>query len=363
MKISEVIRKYRKEKQFTQEDVANYLGVTAPAVNKWENGNSFPDISLLAPIARLLGISTDTLLSYQEDLTEKEIEQITKEISDRIKKEDYHTVFTWAMKKVQEYPNCDRLVLTVAQLLDSYRLILNEEQPDQYDKFICELYKRSLNSEDHDIVQSALAALFTYSISKSKYEQAQEYLNQIPKQGFNPNRFQAVLYDRQGKTTEAYELFERMLFSGYGEISWALQGIYGLSMKEGNTAKAQRIVEKQKQLAGLLEMGKYMEAAPEWDLAVFRKDKEEALRVLKDLIHGVNDMDAYKHSQLYSHMKFSESGSEHIAFMLKKGFEEDDGIDFLVDDERFKGLMKELQNIVNDKMEFGKPSLRKNKTI
>lgn len=74
MRIGEVIRKYRKEKQLTQEEMANYLGITAPAVNKWENGNSSPDISLLAPIARLLGISTDILLSYQEDLTEKEIE-------------------------------------------------------------------------------------------------------------------------------------------------------------------------------------------------------------------------------------------------------------------------------------------------
>lgn len=40
MKIGEVIRKYRKEKDLTQEQMANYLGVSAPAVNKWENGDS-----------------------------------------------------------------------------------------------------------------------------------------------------------------------------------------------------------------------------------------------------------------------------------------------------------------------------------
>jgi putative transcriptional regulator len=38
MKINEVIRKYRKEGNLTQEQIANYLGVTAPAVNKWVNG-------------------------------------------------------------------------------------------------------------------------------------------------------------------------------------------------------------------------------------------------------------------------------------------------------------------------------------
>lgn len=40
MNLGEVIRTYRKEKQMTQEEMAGYLGVTAPAVNKWEKGVS-----------------------------------------------------------------------------------------------------------------------------------------------------------------------------------------------------------------------------------------------------------------------------------------------------------------------------------
>ena len=66
MQIGQIIREYRKKNELTQEEMANRLGVTAPAVNKWENGNSMPDITLLAQIARLLGISLDTLLSFQE---------------------------------------------------------------------------------------------------------------------------------------------------------------------------------------------------------------------------------------------------------------------------------------------------------
>ena len=86
MQIGTVIRKYRKEKNMTQEEMASYLGVTAPAVNKWENGNACPDIMLLAPIARLLGISTDTLLSYREELTKQEIANISNEIGKRDRK-------------------------------------------------------------------------------------------------------------------------------------------------------------------------------------------------------------------------------------------------------------------------------------
>lgn len=65
MKIGDVIKKYRRKLGLTQEEMANRLGVTTPAVNKWENNNTTPDIGLLAPIARLLGITTDTLLSLR----------------------------------------------------------------------------------------------------------------------------------------------------------------------------------------------------------------------------------------------------------------------------------------------------------
>lgn len=40
MKIHEIIRKQRKERGLTQEELARYLGVSAPAVNKWEKGVS-----------------------------------------------------------------------------------------------------------------------------------------------------------------------------------------------------------------------------------------------------------------------------------------------------------------------------------
>ena len=55
--------------------MAACLGVTTPAVNKWEKGNTLPDITLLVPIARLLGITTDELLSFKIELADEEINQ------------------------------------------------------------------------------------------------------------------------------------------------------------------------------------------------------------------------------------------------------------------------------------------------
>ena len=49
MDLSENIRRLRKEKGLTQEQVAQALGVTAGAVNKWERSASCPDLALLSP--------------------------------------------------------------------------------------------------------------------------------------------------------------------------------------------------------------------------------------------------------------------------------------------------------------------------
>ena len=93
MDIGSIIKKYRKNIGLTQEEMANRLGVTTPAVNKWENGNSNPDIELLAPIARLLNISLDTLLSFHEKLTDAEIEEIIMEMDNMFSKEGYEKTY------------------------------------------------------------------------------------------------------------------------------------------------------------------------------------------------------------------------------------------------------------------------------
>ena len=63
MQIHEIIRTRRTALGLTQEQLAGKLGVSAPAVNKWERGNSYPDITLIEPLAQALDISVMELLS------------------------------------------------------------------------------------------------------------------------------------------------------------------------------------------------------------------------------------------------------------------------------------------------------------
>lgn len=74
MQIGTVIRKYRKEKDMTQEEMASYLGVTAPAVNKWENGMSVPDSDMLISISEVLETPVSILLG--ETIVETKISDL-----------------------------------------------------------------------------------------------------------------------------------------------------------------------------------------------------------------------------------------------------------------------------------------------
>ena len=64
MNIGKVISERRKLLGFTQQSLSQRLNVSAQAISKWENGTSYPDVTLLPQLAAILSISIDSLLGY-----------------------------------------------------------------------------------------------------------------------------------------------------------------------------------------------------------------------------------------------------------------------------------------------------------
>lgn len=62
-KIGCFIAALRREKGWTQRELATWLGVTDKAVSRWETGKGLPDIALLRPLSEALGVSINELLS------------------------------------------------------------------------------------------------------------------------------------------------------------------------------------------------------------------------------------------------------------------------------------------------------------
>ena len=73
MQIGAQIAALRKARGMTQEQLAAQLGVSAPAVSKWETDSSYPDITLLCPLARALGVNVDELLQFEEKPSDQEV--------------------------------------------------------------------------------------------------------------------------------------------------------------------------------------------------------------------------------------------------------------------------------------------------
>ena len=168
MRIGEQIKNYRKTAGLTQEQVANYLGVSTPAVNKWEKGNTYPDISLLPALARLLKIDMNELFSFREELTEKEIGQFVNELSE-VSLDSFTEAFEMASRKIQEYPHCDLLIYTIATVLNGSLTLsdLNDEERMEYNTAIIEWLERTADSQDERVRNSSVFILATKYVQNS----------------------------------------------------------------------------------------------------------------------------------------------------------------------------------------------------
>lgn len=344
MQIGKTIRKYRKERNMTQEEMARRLGVTTPAVNKWEKENSYPDITLLAPIARLLHISLDTLLSFQEELTAEEINRIIRETDLMFKTSSYAEVFQQAKSIMDSYPNCLMLIWQLAVVLDAHRLTENPPDKDSYDDYILDCFTRVLSSEDEALRTRAADSLFGYYLRNEQYDTAEGYLKYFSEQNPERQRKQAVIYSRTNRIPEAYKTYEQLLFSGYQMMSMTFSSLYLLAMEDKNLEKARKLTDKQRELARLFEMGKYHEASCGLDLAVAQKDRDAILETMEAMLKGIDEITAFRNSDLYEHLNFREtdpSFQKELKTNLLNCFQDEEAYGFLKDDVRWQSIVQQ----------------------
>lgn len=344
MQLGKVIRTYRKKKGLTQEEVANRLGVTTPAVNKWENGVSYPDITLLAPIARLLDISLDTLLSFREELTPGEIENIIYEVDSMLKEKSYDEAFEWAKEKLEQYPNCEMLILEVAVILNGWRVMNGAENDTKYETTIVHWYNIALESDDEEVRTLAADSLFTFYINKKDYEKAEEYLTYFSTQNPEKKRKQARIYSKTNRKDEAYKAYEELLFSTYQLSNALFQEIYMLAMEEKNMDKARAMVEKQSALAKVFEMGEYYEVSYGIELATVEKDADKVIDIMQRMLTSIDEIYSFAKAPLYEHMTFRETREEYLAELkqnLMQSFRDEETFGFLKGDRRWEEMKEE----------------------
>lgn len=287
MPINTIIRDKRKELGLTQEKIAEYLGVSAPAVSKWEKGVSFPDVTLLPPLARLLQMDMNMLFCFEDELTEQEIRYFCNELSQAVQQNGFDSGFELLEKKMREFPRCAPLIHNSALVLDGALIMsgMPADEKERYTDQIIELYEHAAEGGDEKIrISSAFMLSSKYEL-RGDYKKAREMLDLVPERmGIDKKQQEASIYIKEGKLDEALRILERSLQTRLTEIMVILMYLGECAVKKENLAMAGHVAEAWEKTAGAFELWEYSSRMISFHTAVIQKDENRTVSLLKSII-------------------------------------------------------------------------------
>lgn len=185
MQIGSRLSVCRQNKNLTQEELAYRLGITPQALSKWERDVSFPDISMLADLARLLGVSSDFLLGLGTDNDgDSEDRSLQVQLGNNLRASLQPLELTFGMKLVpyfENYPVVDRIQEIRKRL--SYEGILmpivriRDWSPLGEQEFMILSYQNVLYSEAVETLQEGTPDYMFQKLEEFVREKYHEILN------------------------------------------------------------------------------------------------------------------------------------------------------------------------------------------
>ncbi len=356
MAMNLIIQERRRLMGMTQEQVAEYLGVTASAVNKWEKGNTCPDISLLAPLARLLKIDVNTLLEFHEELSQNELVTICKEIREIVERDGIDAGFLYAHEKIREYPNSDMLLYNCAAMLQGLLLLKlgpqeSKERQGKTEEYMLQIEKwneRLADSEETVIKNSALFMLANRAVGREEYEKAQAFLDQMPNRNNTPDKrmMQATIYMKQSRTEEMVTLMQQALLGAVNDIQMILFKLLEAELAAEELAAAEYVAERLTKLAATFDLSPYNQEIGLFQLAVAKKDIEETIAILRRMLGAVNIKWSVQDSPLYDRIVSNDTGTymKHMIRPIMEGLKTEQEFSFLHGSEEFQEFLNEFES-------------------
>ncbi len=173
---SDTLKTLRKQRNLTQEQIAEVLGVSCQAISKWETGTSFPDISLLPILAEYFGVSIDYLLGYDISKHKEKIHTICAQAEDLFAEGKYVQAVPILREALIQHPGNEALMYKLAWALSGTL----HESPDNYEEAIF-LYLKILEiSTDTKMRTKAARDLVYRFYTKGEYERALYFANELP---------------------------------------------------------------------------------------------------------------------------------------------------------------------------------------
>lgn len=188
------IKFFRKNKGFTQEELAGMLGVTPQAVSRWESEAGLPDVSMIVPIAQTLNITTDALLGYQ---VQSQDDRVAGQVFEKMKEFEYVENPAESALKVCEYlaeeankhPMNYDIILKYVQRVAGFSYYTDMEkflsdEPERTNAILEDGVRKGLNvirySNDSKKISKAHYALAWIYIHRKDFDNAREHVNVLP---------------------------------------------------------------------------------------------------------------------------------------------------------------------------------------
>lgn len=172
MSIGSTIKKLRREHDMTQEQLAEYIGITANAVSQWECDRTAPDISQLPLLARVFDVTADYLLGIDYDKDKEKIDNIIDESFALYRSGQFKKAAEAARNGLKEFPRSFELIKRLADTLICM---------DGYEDEVERLCEKMINECTDARIRASAYRLQIIMRSKSgKYEEAVRIAKKIP---------------------------------------------------------------------------------------------------------------------------------------------------------------------------------------
>lgn len=194
--IGENIKRMRRERNLTQEEVANHLGISFQSVSKWERGEGYPDITMLPALANYFGTSIDELLGMGVTVKKEKYDEINR-IWAYNNKNGLHSENVKLMKDALKiFPNDALLLVQLSTSLE--KIDGTEEEKDGYLRESIAVQEQILRyGEDSEVRGSTLFNIcFAYQ-KIGEYDKAIEYAKKLP--NLYKARENALVYFLEGE--------------------------------------------------------------------------------------------------------------------------------------------------------------------
>lgn len=222
--IARTIVTKRREKGLTQEELANYIGVSKASVSKWETGQSYPDITFLPQLATFFNISIDELMGYEPQMSKEEIRKLYVRLSADFASKPFDEVLASCREIAKKYFSCFPLLFHIGLLLVNNCIEAGDKERTHSILLEAkELFIRvKTESEDAELVQLALNMEACCALMMGNPNEVIELLDGTSRKIITNETLLASAYQMVGKPKEAKMILQVAMYQHMGNLFGAL---------------------------------------------------------------------------------------------------------------------------------------------